>query len=172
MIKANELRVGNWIKYAAISKDGQPFSGTSTAQALDEGQPPLFDRPSVITRPEQIRVAGYWLPPERIDGIPLTPEVLEKCGFKDRSGTMANRWSFGIDLFAAHEICWYIQDGFIRYQSKGEGFSSQMGHIIYVHQLQNLYFSFTSKELPVKLVPTQARRLGKDFDLSNLDETV
>ena len=71
---------------------------------------------------------------------PITPELLQRYGFKVPAG---NGWGYRMDVNSVDELCWYKQDGFLRYQTKGEGFTRSLEHIKYFHQLQNLYFSLT-----------------------------
>lgn len=80
--------------------------------------------------------------------IQLRSSILTKmCGFNDRSGIIKNGMSFGIDLDESRELAWYIQDGFIRYQTKLNGFTTQLGHIDSLHLLQNFYYFLMGKEL-------------------------
>lgn len=134
MITASELRLGNFVMDAAscewmkVDELGENIGAT----ILDRSKYPLE--------------AGW-----QMAGIPLTPVVLERCGFKDRSGTLANRMGFGLSMNSVDELCWYVQDGFLRYQTKGAGFTRSYEHIRYLHQLQNFYVAQTGQELEVKL---------------------
>lgn len=73
--------------------------------------------------------------------IPLTPEILEKCGFKHTWG----------DIYE-------LEDGFGVYASLRNGWMVSQSRDIsnikgadYLHQLQNLYFALTGEELKIKL---------------------
>ena len=77
--------------------------------------------------------------------IPLTPEILVKCGFKklnnawvpiDYSATDYLKWSFTI---------WDNKDGTYRYNS-----AEFIPELKYLHQLQNLYYALTGEELIYK----------------------
>jgi hypothetical protein len=115
---AKELRVGNWV----IDGDG------------DENQ--VEEICPYSCGKNDFR--WDWL--KSVEPIPLTEEWLVRFGFKDNNYTfdlMANRkkLSFG----------WYA-----RVVSSGvrRGFSmGKYKHIKHVHQLQNLYFALTGKEL-------------------------
>lgn len=135
MLKPEELRIGNIV----LSKEGDYIRILA-----------MFDK-SVRNEIYTISNEKFKYEEDDTDGIPLTPEILEKCGFIDRSGTIANRMSFGLTLFDSQEFCWYIQDGFMRYQSKGMGFTTSLTHIKFLHQLQNLYFALTGNELIVNI---------------------
>lgn len=82
---------------------------------------------------------------DAFDGIPLTSEILEKCGFKDKSQTT--------------DLCFELPNLILAGQRKklfpciwGEGGPEAYGiEIEYLHQLQNLYFALTGEELNIKL---------------------
>jgi hypothetical protein len=114
MIKKTELRIGNY--YLGASRGGYEIVTGRTIQQIEESK--LNALP-----------------------IPLTPEVLEKCGFiVDELG-----YSYvginGISLCQtkANSVfpCW-----------KDTKIGSKP--IKYLHQLQNLYFTLTGEELEIK----------------------
>jgi hypothetical protein len=89
----------------------------------------------------------HYLP--ECSGIPLTPEILEACGFEDYSSDQNGNC---LRLrFDSRELAWYVQDGFLRYQTQSTGWTTQFDHIKYLHQLQNLFFALTGSELKVDL---------------------
>jgi hypothetical protein len=69
-------------------------------------------------------------------GIPLTAEILEKCNVH-----LASRIAVFIESFDLRRDV--IFDGHFN------------GGIIYVHQLQNLYFALTGEELPISSLMDQ-----------------
>jgi len=78
-----------------------------------------------------------------IKAIPLTPEILQKCGSPETKG-----------LWYEHEISSFFLDG------SGNFFAGEVlnvdspviaKNIKYLHQLQNLYFMLTGSELTVNL---------------------
>lgn len=81
---------------------------------------------------------GHTLP--KHEPIPLTPEWLEKLGFKKKPehGSPA----------------WYILDDYNEYCENGdlyiEGDFIPTNRAKYVHQFQNLYFAIAGKELEIK----------------------
>lgn len=79
--------------------------------------------------------------------IELTPEWLKRCGFKDLAG---NGMAYRMEINLADELCWYMQDGYLRYQSIGNGFTRPRSHIKLVHQLQNFFYWHTGEELTIK----------------------
>jgi hypothetical protein len=76
-------------------------------------------------------------------GIPLTPEILEKCGLKlNVYGHNGDREVSSCDLG-----CISILDTMEVWVNNEE-----VSHIKHLHQLQNLYFALTGKELEVKML--------------------
>jgi hypothetical protein len=127
MIKANELCVGNWIYGLVKNKDFGKI---------------LNKIPFKIKDGEHIDiVCNNTNQSDFIECIPLTTEILEKCGFQKKDiffekkplGIYINTETIDIDV-------WYI--GAVRLKTK---------HLKYLHQLQNLYFALTGEELTVNI---------------------
>lgn len=76
--------------------------------------------------------------------IPLTPEWLQKFQFIDPA---KNGMAYRINISSVDELCWYVQDGFLRYQTQLNGFTRQLPHINSVHLLQNYFYFLTGREL-------------------------
>jgi hypothetical protein len=122
MIKSNELRIGNYIDYERTTH--------------------------VVTRLLEHYVSHDWHKSigedaydtsyDSINPIPLTSEILEKCGFKLRDGYLKNYPLYSITS----------QNG--KEQIQITGYMS-LPQIKYLHQLQNLYFALTGKELIINL---------------------
>lgn len=132
MINVKELRIGNKVR-CTISNDagiyqvlGIPMWGMN---GEGNGKEPLI----LIDRcPKEL------VPPSKLKPIPLTPEVLEKAGFKQ------------------FEISWdlliYYPDIYLRYENG----SIKMGikhdtKVKHLHSLQNLIFALTGEELEINL---------------------
>lgn len=142
MIK-NELRIGNYIGHydSDYTDDPKEIHFMDVVVELNE-------RTAYLKSDFCGKIGCSY---DELIPITLTPEILEKCGFIDRSGTLANRRGFGLQLFDRMEIVWYVQEGYIRYQTKVQGFTHTFEHIKYLHQLQNLYFILTDQQLKIKL---------------------
>lgn len=131
MIQANELRIGNWvtelIKNRIVAIDG-----------IESNQD--FVWVNYLNGSGQYKVGI-----NDIEPIPLTPEILEKCGFEITGQTEHpnNIWTkYGEESkFELEQII-----HFFLYDNKC--FGTQVN---YLHQLQNIYFSLTGEELDVKL---------------------
>ena len=120
MINANELRIGNYLIAQEPEHNGKAF-------AIDAGD--------ILEIRKGTNTYKYAT-------IPLTPEILEKCGFR----WYDNEWyeiKDKVHLSVSVEGAGYI------YFGKGEYlFKSNIKHL---HQLQNLYFALTNNELNIQL---------------------
>jgi hypothetical protein len=94
--------------------------------------------------PNGIFIDEHW---DVVSGIPLSPEILEGCGFIDPA---KNGMGYRLSINAMDELCWYKQDAELRYQTRGSGFTRNFG-VKYLHQLQNLFHSLVGIELTFKL---------------------
>lgn len=135
-MKANELRVGNYIKdsiYNTTLKVIELSENDLMAYVIDRSKFPLPD--------------GYSLEP-----IHITPEVLEKCGFVPNAIGQLAIEVLGIDT---HLELITIDDGYcyVNLNQINEFGNSQnvaIDRIRHLHQLQNLYFALTGEELTYK----------------------
>jgi hypothetical protein len=123
MIKANELRIGNWIEYAEgkfIKVDIHILS------VICEYQTYVID----ITYPKP---------------IPIGPEILEKAGFRHEV--------HGIEEIDGGESHYIIGKFWINHIDENwfiSGLEDEIKSFKYLHQLQNLYFSLTGEELKIE----------------------
>jgi hypothetical protein len=125
MVKANELRIGNLIEKENIVFDY--VGGCKNIPIKIE---------VTLSNILEISNSNMFTP------ITLTPEILEKnCGF--------------------HKVGWYwVREGFdLEVVQNNNGFNLSINGneydlstiFYYVHQLQNIYFALTGKELPIQL---------------------
>lgn len=120
MITANELRIGDYVfeleylKVKSISETG--VNGDAN---------------------------GVNYPFDMLSGIPITPEILEKCGFEywtldhDCTDPKDAYWVHKKLKFSINNLSWKVQKLNVS--------------VKYLHQLQNLYFSLTGEELIINL---------------------
>ena len=80
--------------------------------------------------------------------IPLTEELLIKCGFEKI--TNANRYGYYIEIANNRFICWQWADEVGIENFDGDEMYPCCITCKYVHQLQNLYYALTGNELEVK----------------------
>jgi len=134
-MNANELRIGNWIRF--ISTDSYEWVENIKSNSINN---------VILTD---------------IEPIPLTPEILEKCGFKQLPHyTVQNNWniSLGRDrvisvanvetpnemVFINEEQPPEVKNIIVARNYDYDGYT-------HLHQLQNLYYALTQTELPITL---------------------
>ncbi len=141
MIQANEVRIENWVNTQ------QGWGKIRTIEEGDEGE--FIGIVSNDTGSVWLR-----LPYDgEINPIPLTPEILESCGFEKY--THEPGYAIGSD--EKNERCNEYSKGKLSIMDWGNGFflSNSFSfdlriELNHLHQLQNLYFALTGKELEIK----------------------
>ena len=123
MIQAKDLRIGN---YVVFSEDGTIFKVIE-----------ISEKGLGIENRQEIT----WIEMETFDPIPLTEEILLKCGFEKKGKRIFKGWFYlweenGLIVFALAEM----HDEIGCYLS-----------IKSVHQLQNLYWCLCGEELEINL---------------------
>jgi hypothetical protein len=124
----NELRIGNWI-YTGSDFDKH---GLSFVYSIS---------PSCITTRTNGVYQGY--NPEDISGIPLTAEILIKCGFRQ----ILDNYLFEKVINESLTLNVYKEG--ISLHSKGCTFEITLP-VFHLHRLQNLWFELTNTELEYK----------------------
>lgn len=131
MIKANELRIGNWVDIYTNLNMGSKKS----------------IRRDIIKQGAQLDNNNL-----EFEGIPLTPEILEKAGFKSCDN--------GVQLktFEGYVFINWLFAGKSSNVSEGtpltleiDGNRMPLFKVQFLHQLQNLYFALTGEELNIDL---------------------
>ena len=124
MIQAKDLRIGNWVMY-----DNKIFEVDTISMEF----------PTLNTIEFGIGVVKW----DKLNPIPLTEELLIKCGFKKINHIHGySFWAMG------------IKGGRPKidiYESRTEYMGYSVKHVQYLHQIQNLYFTLTGKELEINL---------------------
>jgi hypothetical protein len=123
MIKAKELRLHNKVYYNNIVSTVTKVEAEWIGLDISE---PAGNKGSI--------------PASVLDGIPLSPEILEKCGF--------DKLEEGVFECSKIRIRFFISAGVKVYSFAHDEFISNAP---FVHQLQNLYFALTGEELTVQL---------------------
>ena len=143
MIKASELRIGNW-----VNSTGSLVRGYLQVAGVNVGGL------------DGIFFGSFALSEGHLEGIPLRPDILEKCGFEKASvpknycgdqpvfekcvNKTADRW-----LVLAEYGNWLPQI-IVDHNNYFSGAAIE-AELAFIHQLQNLYFALTGEELEVKL---------------------
>ena len=133
-MKANEIRVGNWIK------DPRPFN-QETKKFFKMTENGYFKATA-----RDIQFA------EEFEPIPLTEGILLKCGFKKSRNIGCYDTDKDAFFFESDKISLTID--FILSSSNHYYRSNPVDGAIplkYLHQLQNLVFSVTGQELEINL---------------------
>ena len=129
MMQANELRIGNYIRLFD-TKECYKIHLVSKGVVQVEGE----------------ILGGEVLKTNNINPIPLTPEILEKCGFV---------WSHLEEEYVLTSkvgVIFLSKDGYSVSTGTNDSFIRIFGLTCkYLHQLQNLYFALTGEELNVQL---------------------
>lgn len=131
MIDPKEIRLGNLIINCGIDYD----AGGNKVRDREEDEIITVD---IDTIKDCIAYSAHY------DGIPLTPEWLERCRFAGSGqfaqGTVVVEGGGDVNIRVIEdEKCKY----YIPFHKSVK--------IEYVHQLQNLYFTLTGEELQIKL---------------------
>lgn len=120
-----EYRLGNWIidGYGLYSKINAITSYSLMVNNIEYGDGGQYD----LTQ---------------LKPIPLTEEILLKCGFEKPA------YSFNGDIFHLTEWDKYPLNWCVAMNKNGAVLVEKLK---YLHQLQNLYFALTGKELDIDL---------------------
>lgn len=122
-MKANELRIGNWVLW-----NGPSHTENALVSIISEGEIHFSCGDSGLIN--------------EIEGIPLTEKWLINLGFEK---TMS--WTYSIELTGNLNLVYYLgEKGWSMWFSNYSKFSD----LKYVHQLQNLYFALIGKELTLE----------------------
>lgn len=124
MIDPRELRLGNWLWEESDTENLDLYP------ERDPWQVAVINSIDGCIRNTKDEITTF----ECIHGIPLTPEILEKCGFYAEGNIYAyNRF----------EVYYNDQLGDFRY-NRCDGFATSL---YYLHHLQNLFFALSGEEL-------------------------
>lgn len=128
MIAANEIRVGNWIKYSDSTDITKYYRGKYVKVDIDNFEDIVLDQRYTTI--------------ELYTGIPITPEILEKAGFEmhyDKMLWYKSGYKFRIKFYPVG----------LGYCIQYNDYRSNVFH--YVHQFQNVIFALTGEELNIQL---------------------
>ncbi len=136
MIKASELRVWNAVEYKWF--ENPSFRKTLIHRENIKILAIDYINKRCLIKPKQRRNNHTWVSLERINPIPLTEEILLKCGFEK-----LGKYTFVCDSALM--------------QLEIDVFTDKLVHSIlaievkHLQQLQNLYHALTGEELEINL---------------------
>ena len=143
-IKANELRIGNWVSVDGKSIQVESINEDGINQEISSGWYGSWD-----TEYEGRFYDWHKDESRTVQPIPITEDILIKCGFEEIDGdkmfpyfqkriTMVlDEYKFDISTRGDNEWRWIEGNVNVPF--------------CYLHQLQNLYFSLTGEELKIEL---------------------
>ena len=143
-----ELRIGNWINvpfgYPKIPLYRMVLS-IESERITELGRIGFDDEGDVEY------VTGDFIRP-----IPLTEAWLKKFGFEkfEMKGYKSRKWTLINSLYTSDYFYLINGEGHSKYKGQAvfncRKYGKQLSQLKYVHQLQNLYFALTNKELKLK----------------------
>jgi len=142
-MKANELRIGNWVICHFMNMEIKTQVLWMTYNILEQ---------KYFANVKDGEVINAYSIETNCKPIPITPELLERCGFVisgDVEWVIPLPNGNGCDLFLEH----ILADNTIPYDVvlRAEKHFIYLHSITYLHQLQNLYHALTGNELEVKM---------------------
>lgn len=139
MIKPNEIRLGNWYNHKAnwSYRNKEEIEYSFEWEDLD-----------------WVALSECKLELTDIQPIPLTPEVLEKCGFRESKKQPVHFINLGnpakqLELLKSGEYFYPSIYQAAEVSSENDG-TVYVNRIQYLHQLQNLIYALTGQELEYK----------------------
>lgn len=148
-MQANEIRVNNWVQYKFFQKTNNP---TKTIIIRERVQVLAIDSVNnkVLIKTEQFRKNHTWVSIDKINPILLTDEILIKFGFKKKDeGTICTYFFLGknpITHDSLIDLTWIKDESGDNFEGV-PFYKNGFFEIKHLHQLQNLYFSLTGKEI-------------------------
>jgi len=126
MIDARQLMIGNWVSVKM-----------------------QYQQITAIGKYDRISTTDWDCHAKDLTPIPLTEEILGKCGFVLKSKysywNFSNEKGFGLSM-------WMRDDASAGFEKKGVCYwGEQFIPMTYLHQLQNLYYCLCQKELEISL---------------------
>lgn len=123
MIEAQQLRIGNWVLHKGHEVQVEDICNGDDMHCFRSGPMSAFGS---------------------CNSIPLSSDVLERCGFE--KGCLAKMINDDWFIHWTDDCLWIQVEVYVKYE-KSVCERTALTHIKYLHQLQNLYYSLTGEEL-------------------------
>lgn len=148
--EVNQFRIGNWVHYPnlSIAESTITYYG-SIRDIVESNDLDLCDIAYINNDLNDPNKYTGRYPIDSISPIYLTEEILLKCGFKNKEDTYIK--DLGKEIISVYyypDNQWHVC---IDYPLLSTQNSTIKHGLLYLHQLQNLYFVLVGKELEVKL---------------------
>jgi hypothetical protein len=128
MIQATDLRIGNWV-------NNDDLGNTQVDEIYNNSVVRVWSNADY-----------FYIGEESINPIPLTPDILEKCGFEEVEG---NEYYAFFDLEGVRVYIHKIDgSAFISY---GYATLDAYTNNLHLHQLQNIIYALTNNEITINL---------------------
>jgi hypothetical protein len=134
-----ELMIGNYVKIN--NPKHRPNDNGRLAITLEVRQ----DSVSLQLINDECGINSFGQLLEFIEGVPLTEEILIKCGFVKKKQSSPEYWFKSSNK--KFTFCKWKTNSYINL-TNCKGLSAD---IHYIHELQNLYFTLTKQHLEIKL---------------------
>ncbi len=136
MIQSNDLRLGNKVLWNDLICTVAGIQYFIDADENKEGHiVDLYNNGEMVQTP----YVSY------INPIPLTPEILEKCGFEKKYSHS------NLSKYVGNGTLYWNDVMSLSYAFGHDYEEEPIEHTQYLHQLQNLYFALTGEELKINL---------------------
>ncbi|HXL57133.1 MAG TPA: hypothetical protein VN958_12790 [Chitinophagaceae bacterium] len=136
MLNLYELRIGNFFEIEFLS------TGKKKTKKVSE------------IRQKQVLLEGTWYPLDKLISIPITEEMLLQSGFTKLL------WITEANVFKCDYFKCRLDENVL--QVFGNDFNN-LKPVRYLHELQNLYFDLTEKELEIHFAEVDQPRKVKFF---------
>lgn len=134
MISASELRIGNF-----IYDDENQIAKVERIESNDFYKYNGSDDEQII-----YSINGTMRMSSEISPVPISEDILFKCGFVE--STIRTDFKLKLRICAINLYCRFNTEWYFELEGIYLGSTPK-----YLHQLQNLYFALTGKELDVKI---------------------
>lgn len=142
-MKAEELRIGNYVKIdSGIGKVVSLMSNTFCNECANDDYNITIEMGDGTFREEE---------ETKVEGIPLTEEILLNCGFEKINHIYGySFYSFNRNSLEDEKVYMPLDVYLNPNYAKIAKFTVQQ-NVEYVHQLQNLFYAINGKELNIQL---------------------